>query len=309
MKQLNQKLVSAPTSNPSTNNIDTILTTILQQIQSLKCKEGQTDKSDFHEMAMCLTAQILSATLKADEAMLLSALYHTFLHMIKAESNNYPSLSLAKDKSVPSRRWVLSRLHSLFGETLTMVCVHDRYGTLLFRTKWDLVKTVTIALGKGWKYASPLGDCGASTSVREVSQPCGNDTSLSVVAGNTTDISEEITSVGLHLNGLVHKQVITCFQNIPQRYTSFDVATHTEMADPVLLKFIEQVKQSVRSKRRSLFENESEVSQTKRMRKPLTSGTSEDFQSHWSCSIIAHKSTFSYTGRSVTESSWHFTRD
>ena len=38
VKQLNQKLVSTPTSNPSTNNIDTILTTILQ---SLKCK-GQT---------------------------------------------------------------------------------------------------------------------------------------------------------------------------------------------------------------------------------------------------------------------------
>ena len=156
-------------------------------------------------MAMCLTAQILAATLKADEAMLLSALYHTFLHTIKAESSNYPSLSLAEDKSVPSRRWVLSRLHSIFGETLTMVCVHDRYGTLLFRTKCDLVKAGTVALGKGRKYASPIADCGVSSSVREVSQPCGNNTSISVVAGNTPDISEQITSVALHLNGLIHR--------------------------------------------------------------------------------------------------------
>ena len=61
--------------------------------------------------------------------------------------------------------------------------------------------------------------------------------------------------------------MITCFQNTPQRYTSFDVATDTEMADPVLLKLIEQITQSVCSKRRKLFENESEVSQTKQMRK------------------------------------------
>ena len=48
-----------------------------------------------------------------------------------------------------------------------MVCVHDRYGTLLFRTKCDLVKAVTVALGKGRKYASPIADCGASSSVIE----------------------------------------------------------------------------------------------------------------------------------------------
>ena len=52
--------------------------------------------------------------------------------------------------------------------------------------------------------------------------------------------------------------MITCFQNTPQRYTSFNVATHTEMADPVLLKLIEQVTQSVRSKRHKLFEYESD---------------------------------------------------
>ena len=118
-------------------------------------------------MVMCLCAQTLVTLIKADEAMLLSAFYHTFLNVIKTESKNYPALSITEEKHIPGKRWVLSRLHSLFGESLKTVCKHECYGTLLFHTNSDLVKALSAALGKGRKYPSPVAES-TQSSVKEV---------------------------------------------------------------------------------------------------------------------------------------------
>ena len=71
--------------------------------------------------------------------------------------------------------------------------------------------------------------------------------------------------VALYLNGRIHEQATSHYKNTPQKYNTFNASTHTEMADPVLLQFLKQVTQSVRSRRRNLFESEEEVSQKKQM--------------------------------------------
>ena len=230
---------------------------------------------------MYQSAQTLAAVMKANEAMLLSRLYEEFLGMIQIESKHYPSLSLTEETHFPRRRWVLSRLHSMFGESLTMVCKHDRYGTLLFHKGCDLVKALSTALGRGTKYTRPIADCSV-----KVACELGN-TSSTVGADN---MHEQIRNVASHMNDLVHEQakkMITFYQNEPQRYKTFDVGSYIKMTEPILLQFIQQLTQSVRSKRRKLFETEAEVRQTKQMRQ-LFLLSSLLFCTNTQCSMPLH---------------------
>ena len=100
-------------------------------------------------------ADKLAASMKSDQAVLLSKLYHNFDNTIIKESKNYPSLSSTKQTNSSSHCWVLSRLHSIFaGESLVMICKHEKYGTLLYHKQCDQVKALSSALGKGIKYYS-----------------------------------------------------------------------------------------------------------------------------------------------------------
>ena len=53
------KSLNTPTVAPTLHNIDTIATTLSQQIQLLKSKGQNIDKSEFYEMVMCLYAHTL----------------------------------------------------------------------------------------------------------------------------------------------------------------------------------------------------------------------------------------------------------
>lgn len=56
------------------------------------------------------------------------------------------------------------------------------------------------------------------------------------------------------------------FSNAPEKYASFAIEWLYEAVDPQLISFIQQLTQSVRSRRRKLFNTDSEVSIIKRMR-------------------------------------------
>ena len=125
----------------------------------------------------------------------------------------------------------------MFGESLTIVCKHDRYGTLLFHKSCDLVKALSTALGRGTKCTHPIADCSV-----KVACELGN-TSSTVGADN---MHEQIRNVASHLNDLVHEQAKT--HSEPQRCKTFDVGSYIKMTEPTLLQFIQQLTQSVRSK-------------------------------------------------------------
>ena len=99
-------------------------------------------------------ADKLAASMESDQAVLLTKLYHNFFNTIIKESKNYPSLSSTKQTNSSSHCWVLSRLHSIFGESLVIICKHEKYGTLLYHKQCDQVKALSSALGKGIKYYS-----------------------------------------------------------------------------------------------------------------------------------------------------------
>ena len=129
-----------------------------------------------------------------------------------------------------------------------MVCKHARYGTITFYTKCDLVKALSTALGSGSKNAYPVNDSCEATS-------CETSGSTGVSMGT------QIKNVASHLNNQVHeqaKQIMQYYKNKPQKYKSFDMASYTAMINPDLLEFIKLLTQSIRSKRRKLFDQEND---------------------------------------------------
>lgn len=118
----------------------------------------------------------------------------------------------------------------------------------MFYTKCDLVKALSTALGKGAKYAYSAKDC-------HETMPCE--------ATGSTGISMEtqIKNVATYLNDQVHeqaKQIISHYKNQPQKYKSFKLESYTALINPALLDFIKLLTQPVRSKRRRLFEKETD---------------------------------------------------
>ena len=111
---------------------------VSQNIEVLKSKGCGLNNDEFMELIMYQVAQGLLASMRSDEVILLSTLYNSYVSELRTKSENYPSIVNTEIRT-PTRCWVLSRLHSLFGDLLTIVCKHDKYGTLLFHSKCNLV--------------------------------------------------------------------------------------------------------------------------------------------------------------------------
>ena len=249
-----------------TKDIDTILTSLSEHVHNFREKGEKMESSDFFEMIMCITAQNLAIKMKADEAMLLSIFYQLFVHTVYTESKHYPALHPIEHKNIPRKRWVLSRLYLHFGDVLTAACKHVCYGTLLFHKKCDLLKALSAALGKGRAYTTDSCSFSAAQKPQNKSQ---NTSIEAEKAKCSCPIENQTENVSKYLNEIVHKQaktLITCFQNNPQLYTTFNIASYKEMVDPTLLQFIQQVTNSVRNRRRKLFESETGVNQVKQVR-------------------------------------------
>ena len=128
------------------------------EIQTLQGKGENIESIDFYEMVMCIIAKNLIALLKADEAVLLSTLYKSFVDKVYSESTKYTLCDPRRDSTIPQKRWVLSRLYRHFGDILTVTCRHSRYGTLLYHKNCDLVNALSAALGRNKMNCMPITD-------------------------------------------------------------------------------------------------------------------------------------------------------
>ena len=136
----------------ATKDIDTILTSLSEQVNDVRLRGERIESSEFYEMVMCIIAQNLASVMKADEAiMLLSPFYKLFVHKVHTEAQHYPTLHPVEDEHT-KKRWVLSRLYFYFGDALVAACKHVCYGTLLYHRQCDLLKPLSAPLGKGRTY-------------------------------------------------------------------------------------------------------------------------------------------------------------
>ena len=88
------------------------------EIQSIRGRGENIECSEFYEMVLCMIGKNLTTKMKADEAMLLSTLYESFVKKVYTESKKYTSLDPVGKSKIPQKRWVLSQLYRHFGQII-----------------------------------------------------------------------------------------------------------------------------------------------------------------------------------------------
>ena len=107
------------------------------------------------------------------------------------------------------------------------------------------------------------------TSKVSKSQLPSTCSSAGQAADCTCSIETQIENVSSYLNDKVHtlaKSLIISYKNDPYQYTTFDITSYRKSIDPVLLYFIEQLTQSLCTKRRKFFQAEAGTRETKQVR-------------------------------------------
>ena len=81
--------------------------------------------------------------MKNDCAVILPRLDDELKALCMLNSITSPSLDTS---DMPTSRWLLSKLHYYFDNTLQMHCSHKQYGTILMHKECDVMKTLSSAL-------------------------------------------------------------------------------------------------------------------------------------------------------------------
>ena len=85
------------------------------------------------------------------------------------------------------------------------------------------------------------------------------------------------------------KALISTFEGNPNKYSTFNLISYKDMLDPVLLQFIQQVTNSVRGRRRKLFQDEfNDTNHTKLLVRHLFLLSSLLFFTNPQCSMPFH---------------------
>ena len=194
----------------------------------------------------CLTAKKVAEYLQNDQALLLTIIYREF---VEAKASLYMSGAV----HIPSIRWLLSRLHLYFGSMLIKQCKCRQYGSMVYLHGCDLVKALSAALGK-------------SQTTTKFSQ----ETEKQLPLPQPSNIDEKVEDVTSFINDRMHMQarkIVAAYENSPHKLQSFRFDRLVGELDPVLVSFMKKITQSVRARKRSLFQDaDSTFLQTKHIR-------------------------------------------
>ena len=163
-----------------------ITTRLSLEIQTIRAKGESIESSEFYD---------LSSKMKANEAILLSTLYNSFITEAQSEAKNYTLLDpLSAGNKIPQKRWVLSRLHRHFGDILRVTCRHFRYGTVLYHKDCDLLNAISAALGRNKELCSDASKQPGTINVLQVEE------SIEQTYAYNCGIETQIENVSTHLN-------------------------------------------------------------------------------------------------------------
>ena len=194
---------------------------------------------------------------ESDGAILLPVLYREFCHEVQNRASLLPQLSSLPNQRIPGIRWLLSRLHSLFGDSLQVICKQSRYGSVLFHKDCDLVKA--LSTGKSETLQKQV------TVLKEQQ----NEIQTSKPTEHPTSIQNQVENVAHYLNGRSQqqaRQLIATYKGNPKQHAFLQLDKLMSDFDPVLLNFINQLTQTVCQSRRKLFNDENESLTIKKLR-------------------------------------------
>ena len=217
-----------------TQSLEHAISTLKSTISSYSV-EGVTG---YLEFMMCTTANRVAEQIQNNEAILLSTVYKQCVTEATSKANIYLGNDSLKQVDLPSRRWVIARLHMHLGNLIEIQCRHKRYGSIILLRNCDLVHALSSALGKSQIGSS---DSGPDTHSEAPPAQC---------------IEDKLDAVATHINKLLQNQareLVAMYKNKPVKYSTFNLDTFKKELNACLLKFMEIVTLSVRASKRNLF--------------------------------------------------------
>ena len=200
------------------------------------------------ELNACAIGIELANLMKNDRAVLLPRLYDEFKALCMLNSTAFPSLDIS---DMPTSRWLLSKLHYYFDNTLQVHCSHKHYGTILMHKECDVMKALSSALNARTSASNQRLGAQLLTSAVCTQEPCPPSHSTS--SGEPTE--QQIVMVANSLNHKLHNQI----KQVNQQFQNYDSLPENSLeqflsiSDPLILKFLKVLTQTVRQSRRSLF--------------------------------------------------------
>ena len=80
--------------------------------------------------------------------MLFPDIYNGFKERVSTKSLTYTCIDTVQDKDMPSKRWLLARLHKFFDNMLIVECRHRRHGSLVYLEGCDHLTVISSLLGQ-----------------------------------------------------------------------------------------------------------------------------------------------------------------
>ena len=103
--------------------------------------------NEYFELSACFTAQHIADYLENDQVMLFPDIYNGFKERVSTKSLTYTCIDTVQDKDMPSKRWLLARLHNFFDNMLMVECRHRRHGSLVYLEGCDHLTVISSLLG------------------------------------------------------------------------------------------------------------------------------------------------------------------
>ena len=244
MGSVNQRIIAI-----RNQGIDKIIERLTAAKQSILLKESMS-LWDFFEVNMCAIGIDLAGCMKNDCAVLLPKLYNEFKTLCMLNSTSFSSLNIS-ESDLPTSRWLLSKLHFYFDDSLQAHCRHKRYGTMLMHKQCDVVQALSSALSTHSSASQPpTADIHVGT---QKSCPMEGTTQSS-----SEPTEQQVVKVASYLNNKLHDQI----KRVNKEFQNYDTPNENSLgqffniSDPLLVKFLRILTQTVRQSRRSLFQED-----------------------------------------------------
>ena len=182
-----------------------------------------------------------------------SLVYKQYVSDVNNKAGVHLGKEALKPEDIPSRRWVISRLHMHLRGLIEIQCKHKRYGSVIYLRDCDLVQALSSASGKSQRGST-------YHSLEMVPDTC---------PPKGSSMEDKLDEVATHINTALHdqaKEFVEIYKDKPATYCTFNIETFKNQLSPTLLKFVETVTLSVRASNRTLF-RDSENLKTKSIRR------------------------------------------
>ena len=192
-----------------TDTLDSIEAKLTLTVDDLCGKGDIISINEYLELIICGIGQVVLKAMQQNQVLLLPDLYKQFCESALQRKSDFPSVKLSKE-SLPSIKWFVIQLHSIFEDNVLFECKHKKFGTMVLSRHCDILSVLSNTIGK-----KVTAQRHAKASVEGITTHYEQE-----FAAHTQTESEKVSEVAKHLNSKLHmqaKKFMTMFNTNPNK--------------------------------------------------------------------------------------------